>query len=321
MHYIPLASQVSVASLFVHLAPLCRIVLASHALRICKSTKTSLSYPIYFVYSVIGTIFDKYSAETDMFAEVPWAHDSLWTWTWPLASFLSHLPPANEVCEGYVFTRVCQSFCSGGGGGIPACLAGLQAHTQGGGWGVWLGGVSRPTPRGEVEGSGSGVSRGVSPGPYLGGGLQAHTRGVYPSMHWGRHPPQQMATTGMHSCFFFLLLFYMLNHPNIWMSKFNLVKTRLSPIQLIQVIAIIRAGGLWISHIPASQRWVPWTSFHGTLLSIHLHLRYCHVLCHEYDGNNYYAVSQCHVIFVGHLPSNSIVMFTCILLLSLLFSC
>ena len=22
------------------------------------------------------------------------------------------LPPANEVCEGYVFTRVCQSFCS-----------------------------------------------------------------------------------------------------------------------------------------------------------------------------------------------------------------
>ena len=34
------------------------------------------------------------------------------------------LPPANEVCEGYVFTRVCQSFCSRGGSasvhaGIP----------------------------------------------------------------------------------------------------------------------------------------------------------------------------------------------------------
>ena len=29
------------------------------------------------------------------------------------------LPPANEVCEGYVFTGVCQSFCSRGG----ACVA------------------------------------------------------------------------------------------------------------------------------------------------------------------------------------------------------
>ena len=28
------------------------------------------------------------------------------------------LPPANEVCEGYVFTPVCQSFCSQGGGGV-----------------------------------------------------------------------------------------------------------------------------------------------------------------------------------------------------------
>ena len=25
------------------------------------------------------------------------------------------LPPANEVCEGYVFTPVCRSFCSQGG--------------------------------------------------------------------------------------------------------------------------------------------------------------------------------------------------------------
>ena len=28
----------------------------------------------------------------------------------------SFLPPANEVCEGYVFTPVCQSFCSRGRG-------------------------------------------------------------------------------------------------------------------------------------------------------------------------------------------------------------
>ena len=27
---------------------------------------------------------------------------------------LPSLPPANEVCEGYVFTLVCQSFCSRG---------------------------------------------------------------------------------------------------------------------------------------------------------------------------------------------------------------
>ena len=32
------------------------------------------------------------------------------------------LPPANVVCEGYVFTGVCLS--TGGGGTIPACIAG-----------------------------------------------------------------------------------------------------------------------------------------------------------------------------------------------------
>ena len=136
------------------------------------------------------------------------------------------------------------------GGGIPACIANLQAHTQRGSWGVWSGGsagphpggklrglvwrVSRPTPRGEVEGSGlgglqaqtwgsPGLHRGGSPGPHLGvsrptpGGLQAHTQwslqahtwGVsrpptravsrptprgYPSMHWGRPPTNQTAT-------------------------------------------------------------------------------------------------------------------------------
>ena len=41
----------------------------------------------------------------------------------PFLLFL--LPPANEVCEGYVFTRICLSVYRGKGG--------LQAHTQGGG--------------------------------------------------------------------------------------------------------------------------------------------------------------------------------------------
>ena len=36
----------------------------------------------------------------------------------------SSLPPANEVCERYVFTSVCQSFCSRGGGCLPQCMLG-----------------------------------------------------------------------------------------------------------------------------------------------------------------------------------------------------
>ena len=32
------------------------------------------------------------------------------------------MPPANEVCESYVFTHVCQSFCSRGG--LPHCMLG-----------------------------------------------------------------------------------------------------------------------------------------------------------------------------------------------------
>ena len=93
----------------------------------------------------------------------------------------SFLPPANEVCEDYVFTRVCLS-TGGGGRGIPACLAGgIPACLAG----LWRGGVSqhalqvsRPTPKGELEGSGQGrgsrPTPGGAPGPHLGG---------YPSMH------------------------------------------------------------------------------------------------------------------------------------------
>ena len=130
------------------------------------------------------------------------------------------LPPATKLGQGYVFTRVCDSVHKGDvwwcssmhcrrypsmpcsrswGGGIPACLAGFQAHTQGGTWGVWPGGVSRPTPKGEVEGSGL-------------GGLQAHTWGVSRPTPRGcipacteEQPPMATATggthpTGMHSC-------------------------------------------------------------------------------------------------------------------------
>ena len=87
-------------------------------------------------------------------------------------------------------------------GGIPACLAGLR-------------GVSRPTPRWEVEGLlVRGVSRptpGGSPGPHQ-GGLQAHTWQVVSqhalrqtppgAVHAGRYGQQAGSThpTGMHSC-------------------------------------------------------------------------------------------------------------------------
>ena len=84
----------------------------------------------------------------------------------------------------------------GWGGGIPACLAGLQAHTHGGeveGSGLG-GGVSRPTPRGEVEGS---------PGPDL-GGIPACTEADTPQQTataaGGTHP------TGMHSYFGIILI-------------------------------------------------------------------------------------------------------------------
>ena len=115
------------------------------------------------------------------------------------------------------FTRVCHSVYKGGGGGIPACLAGgvpvcLAAVPQGEGWypsmpGRFPGphpggklrglarGVSRRTPKGEVEGSDLG---GGSPGPHPGGspsphlgGLQAHTRGGCIPACTEADPPRQ----------------------------------------------------------------------------------------------------------------------------------
>ena len=112
---------------------------------------------------------------------------------------------------------------SRGGGGIPVCLAGLQAHTQGGSLGGFGGGVSRPTPKaklrgiwsrpiakGEVEGdlfqahSQGGSWGGSGPGPHPRGKL----RGIWPGgcLLRGWRPPVTataaggMHPTGMHSC-------------------------------------------------------------------------------------------------------------------------
>ena len=132
-------------------------------------------------------------------------------WIFPVRATVSTAHYRPQICEGYVFTRVCHSVHRGGGGGIPACIAGLQAHTQGGSWGSGLGGLQAHT-QGEFEGSGLG---GGSPGPHPGGKLRGLAwggvsrptpRGV--SQHalrqtapiadgsaaGGTHP------TGMHSC-------------------------------------------------------------------------------------------------------------------------
>ena len=90
------------------------------------------------------------------------------------------LLPANEVCEGYVFTHVCLST---GGVSRPtprgdvegSDQGGLQAHIRGGCWGVWPG----RSPGPHLGGS--------SPSPHLGGSPGPHPGG-YPSMHWGRPP-------------------------------------------------------------------------------------------------------------------------------------
>ena len=123
------------------------------------------------------------------------------------------LPPANEVCEGYVSTCVCLS--TGWGVVSQHALQVVSQHT--------LHQVSRgvvcqhalqismPTP-GE-GGSWRESGRGWSPGPHprgklrdLARGVSRPTpRGVYPIMHWGRPPPTATAggctyPTGMHSC-------------------------------------------------------------------------------------------------------------------------
>ena len=89
-----------------------------------------------------------------------------------LQFLFSLLPPANEFCEGYVFTPVCQSFCSQGGA--------LQAP--------------RPTPRGEVEGSGLGGS----PGPHPRGVSRPTPRGVSKPTPRGSRGPHLGGSPGSH---------------------------------------------------------------------------------------------------------------------------
>ena len=101
------------------------------------------------------------------------------------------LPPANEVCEGYVFTRECPL---GGGWWYPSmpCKWYPSIPCRSPGLGVVSHHalqVSRPTPRGEREES---VWGGVSRPTPMGGRLWVLTRGVSrPTPGRGVYPSTQ----------------------------------------------------------------------------------------------------------------------------------
>ena len=100
---------------------------------------------------------------------------------------------ALQVSGGWYPSMPCRSQ----GGCIPACLAGFQAHTQGGAWGVWLGwGGGSP---GLHPGGSWGVWPGWgSPCPHL-GGLQAHTQGgKLRGLAWGVSRPTPGGSPGPH---------------------------------------------------------------------------------------------------------------------------
>ena len=103
--------------------------------------------------------------------------------------------------------------------------------------------VSRPTPKGELEGSGQGGlqahtlwggSKGPhlegSPGPHLGvsrptpRGVSRPTRGVYPRMHWGRAPLADGYCCGPYASSWNAFLLYWRFHWNENWQATNTVK-------------------------------------------------------------------------------------------------
>ena len=121
------------------------------------------------------------------------------------------LPPTNEVCEDYVFTRVCQSFCSRGGvpgqvhppsprTGTPPLSRYTPSHPPGQvhplagtptGRYTSLAGTpwGRYTPQ-------AGIHPPVSTPPWAGTPPGAVHAGRYGQQAGGTHP------TGIHSCLF-----------------------------------------------------------------------------------------------------------------------
>ena len=112
------------------------------------------------------------------------------------ACYYTSLPPANEVCEGYVFTRVCHSVHKAGSVPVHA-----EMHTH------------PPGPEADSPGTRgrhpAGPEAGTIPPRYQ---RQAppRTRGRHPSgpVCAGKYGQQAGGThpTGMYSCFLFMVL-------------------------------------------------------------------------------------------------------------------
>ena len=109
------------------------------------------------------------------------------------------LPPANEVCEGYVFTPVCQSFCSWGGGTWagtlpPGQVPPRQVHPPG-----------RYTPSARYTPSG-----------------QVHPRHVHPQQCMLGYGQQAGGTNpnGKHSCSFIKTL--ILTNHSVYLMLYRL---------------------------------------------------------------------------------------------------
>ena len=115
------------------------------------------------------------------------------------------LPPANEVCEGYVFTRVCMST----GGWYPSMpcrwYPSMPCRSPGGSPGPHPGGKLRGLARGVSRPTPGGVSR-----PTLEGSPSSH--GGCVSQHALRQAPQTATAeggthpTGMHSSYDHLIV-------------------------------------------------------------------------------------------------------------------
>ena len=140
--------------------------------------------------------------------------------------------------QGNIFRSMCQEFCPQVGwypsmplqvsrwGGIPACLAGLQAHT-----------------RGEVEGSGQGVPR-PTPGvsmPTPRGISRPTPRGCIPACTEADPPLMATATgathpTGMHTCLPIILC---------WVFNNIDVKLTTGAIYVIQMLILLTLHLHW----------------------------------------------------------------------------
>ena len=155
----------------------------------------------------------------------------------------------NELGQGYVLTRVCDSVHGGGwGGGMSACIAGgipacLAAGLRGGVVSQHALQVSRPTLKGEVEGSGQGGSPGphprgkspggistpggVSPGPHLGGLLcgqwGVYSRGSLLSGVW--RPPCDSYCCGRYASYWNAFLYKLCEIKGIRFSEVTLIPT------------------------------------------------------------------------------------------------